>query len=552
MLFSLSSRFRQFEATEQLGQVVGLKALPTFHDWSAIPDTWAYAAGIPIPHIHKWQISFMEFELKLEIPSDRLASVEAALREAKTARQHLQARYFDTGDGRLARHGIVLRIRKEGRRWVQTSKAPSDGLMARLEHNASLVKPAGAALPAANLARHAGTPVGERIGQALGLAPGEAFPDLVPLYETDVWRMSRSIELSGSVIEVALDLGRVFSGPYSEPLCELEVELKHGKPEHAVQLARDWCAGHGLWLSSISKSMKGRRLGGGRCGPAVSAIAPDFDRKADGRQIAAEALRSCLAQVIGNASEVAGGCDGVETVHQLRVGIRRLRTAARELSTLAPGIDPAWQAPLVDAFRVLGRQRDRSHVVMSVQPQIEAAGGPALDMRSASNVDMADLATALRSPTFQDALLGLIGFVQGNHAAGESLDPKAAKKALRLRLKKLRAQVVKDGDKFMSLDEALQHRVRKRLKRLRYLAEFALPLFSADKVKKFVAGLKPAQDALGLYNDELMALAAYRALADTDEKAWFGAGWLTARHQPNALGCQHDLEALAQVQPFWD
>ena len=87
----------------------------------------------------------MEFELKLEIPSDRLASVEVTLREGKTVRQHLQARYFDTGDGRLARHGIVLRVRKEGRLWVQTAKAPSVGLLARLEHNASLVKQIGRA-----------------------------------------------------------------------------------------------------------------------------------------------------------------------------------------------------------------------------------------------------------------------------------------------------------------------------------------------------------------------------------------------------------------------
>lgn len=495
----------------------------------------------------------MEFELKLEIPSDRLASVEAALREGKTARQHLQARYFDTGDGRLARHGIVVRVRKEGRRWVQTAKASSDELLARLEHNASLAKPPGAAPPAVDLARHAGTPVGERIGQALELAPGKVFPNLVLLYETDVWRMSRSIELSGSVMEVALDLGRVFLGPDSVQLCELEVELKHGNPEHAVQLARDWCAGHGLSLSSISKSMKGQRLASSsRCGPAVPSVAPEFDRKADGRRIAAAVLRSCLAQVIGNASEVAGGCDGVETVHQLRVGIRRLRTALRELAGLAPGIEPAWEAPLVDAFRVLGQHRDRSHVMVSVQPRIEAAGGPALDLRDFFDAGMGDAVAAVRSPAFHDAIFGIIGFVQGSHPADDGLDPKTAKKALRSQLKKLRAQVVKDGARFSSLDEARQHRVRKRLKRLRYLAEFSLPLFPAGKVKKFVASLKPVQDALGLYNDELIALAACRTLAGKDEKAWFGAGWLTARRASNALGCQHELQALAHVRPFWD
>ena len=493
----------------------------------------------------------MEFELKLEIPADRFAQVEAAVREGKASRQHLQARYFDTVNGALARHGIVLRVRKEGRRWVQTAKAPSGGPLNRLEHNVNLLKPTGAAMPAVDLARHAGTPVGDRIMRALGLASGEAFPALVLLYETDVWRLTRNIERAGSVMEIALDIGRVVSGAHSMPLCELEVELKHGSPEHAVQLAREWCRRHGLWLSSISKSMKGQRLGSGSpFDPAVLASTPEFDRDAAAGQVIVAVLQSCLAQVLGNASEVAGGSDGLEAVHQLRVGIRRLRTALREFEALTGGIDPAWEKPLVDAFRVLGQHRDNSHVMLNVQPRIEAAGGPVVDMHRL-DADIADPAVAVRSPAFQDAVLGIIGFVHGGKPGDGSKDHKAAKEVLRLRLKKLHTQVVKDGRKFLSLDEARQHQLRKRLKRLRYLAEFVSPLFPAGKVKKFVTGLKPVQNALGLYNDELMALAVYRALAGKDEKAWFGAGWLAARRQPNALGCQHELEALASVRPFW-
>ena len=93
--------------------------------------------------------------------------------------------------------------------------------------------------------------------------------------------------------------------------------------------------------------------------------------------------------------------------------------------------------------------------------------------------------------------------------------------------------------------------VRKRLKRLRYLTEFSAPLFSARRIKAFGSALHPVQDALGLYNDELIALEAYRRLARKDPQAWFGVGWLSARRTPNASVCLHELEAFARVRPFW-
>ena len=494
----------------------------------------------------------MEFELKLEIPLDRLSRVEAAVREGKADRQRLQARYFDTADGALAKRGIVVRVRKEGRRWVQTAKAPAKGLLNRLEHNVNLVKPAGNPLPLADLSRHTGTPVGDQILKALELAPESDFPGLVLLYETDVWRLSRSIEVAGSVLEIALDTGRVACGAQSMPLRELEIELKQGNPEDAVQLARDWCARHGLWLSAITKSMKGQQLGRGDAfGPVVPAAATKFDSQAGSGEITEAVLQSCLSQVIGNASEVASGSSNDDHIHQLRVGIRRLRTALRELPALTEGIDAAWEPPLVEAFRALGQHRDSSHVLQSLQPHIEAAGGPAVKAEQPDG-DIADPALAVRSPAFQDALLGMIGFLHAAKPKKGALGNKAAKKVLRQRLKKVRFQVEKDGSNFLALDEDRQHQVRKRLKQLRYLAEFVTPLFPSRRCKKFIAGLKPVQEALGLYNDELTALQAYRDLTASDKRAWFSVGWLTARRTPNARVCWQELETFAKVRPFWE
>jgi triphosphatase len=496
-----------------------------------------------------------EFELKFEIPLSSLPRVVQALRDGNATGRRLQAQYYDTLDGDLARHGLVVRIRKEGRQWVQTAKGKTSHSLERLEHNVILARDKAVGVPKINLARHLGTPVGAAISKALNLDGSKMFPKLIPVYATDVRRLTLLAEYAGSVMEIALDQGRVSANALSVALCELEVELKQGRPEHAVALARQWCAEYGLWLSSITKSMKGQRLRNGHStGSAVSAVAPMFDRGASGAQIVSAVAQSCLMQILPNASELAIGSNDPDHVHQLRVGIRRLRTALRELSGLTDGIDPAWELALASTFEELGRHRDCDQLKLSLEPQLEAAGGPVVNF-DLDGTDVPDLGAVVRSPAFQDVVLCLIGFAHGaeqNESETHDSARKSIKQMLSLRLKKLRSQVLTDGKKFLSLDEDHQHRVRKRLKRLRYLSEFSVPLFSTRKTKVFIDALKPAQDALGLYNDELTALHAYRKLAITDKHAWFGIGWLSSRRLPNAQLCLKEIEALAKVRPFWN
>ncbi|MES2941979.1 MAG: CHAD domain-containing protein [Pseudomonadota bacterium] len=498
-----------------------------------------------------------EFELKFEIPAKSLARVAAAVLEGKASRQSLQASYFDTPEGALAKNAIVVRVRKEGRRWVQTAKGPTSALLERLEHNVDLKSPAGGGSPQVDLLLHAGTPVGFAILEALNLKEGDAMPALVKLYETKVQRMTRITTHAGSLLEIALDQGRIVSGSRSMALSELEIELKKGRAEDVLDLARQWCADYGLWISSISKSMKGQRLRKNSAfGPAVSAVLPEFDHHASGWQTFTAALQSCLNQILPNASELAGGSRNPEHIHQLRIGIRRLRTAMRELQTLAGHIDAAWEAPMVSAFRELGRHRDDSHLASSQQPQIEAAGGPSLDL-AANATDISDPGEVVRAPAFQDALLSLIGLAHGaepqrDNSTDSGVTHKKAKKMLCGQLGKLHKKILKDGKRFLQLEESRQHDVRKRLKRLRYLAEFAAPLFSARKTKRFVSSLKSPQTALGLYNDEIMALQAYRKLANAAPEAWFGVGWLSARRLPNAHLCLDEIKAFSKVRPFWE
>jgi CHAD domain-containing protein len=149
-------------------------------------------------------------------------------------------------------------------------------------------------------------------------------------------------------------------------------------------------------------------------------------------------------------------------------------------------------------------------------------------------------------------LLALIGYVLGRGDAGPGLAPDAVRAHLRDRLKKLHRSVARDGRRFQRLDEAAQHRVRKRLKRLRYLAELASALYPAADVERYLRRLRSAQDALGLHNDTWVAQRAYEqaARAGTAE-AWFAAGWLKAHQQTTGRACRKALRRVGAAPVFW-
>lgn len=497
----------------------------------------------------------MEIEYKFQIPADRLEAVEAAVLSAPSTRLHLQARYFDTEGGDLAAHGVVLRLRKEGSTWVQTAKAMGDGPLHRLEHNVDL-GPARKSQPLAALPeRHAGTPVGERLARVLGSHPAP----LVEVYATDIWRTSRHEQFAGSTVELALDQGRVLApaadggGPRSAQICELELELVDGQVDELSTLARLWAERHGLWFSTVSKAERGLRLAMGQSTrPAVKASAPQFKSGngfPDGPEIQRAVVAACLAQILPNASEIAAGSDDAAQIHQLRVGLRRLRTALRELQPLGSGLDDAWLAPLVRTFRALGVQRDRQQLQDHMQPRLLAAGGPPIALPSDDTAQLAP-GDAVRASDFQAALVGLIAFAATPHPENGA-SPKQARRHLRTRLGKLHAQMVAAGDGFDALAPEAQHRARKRLKRLRYLAEFVGNCFSAKGAARYTQALSPVQDVLGAYFDELVAEQTYRAAAEREPRAWFAVGWLLARQPAQARACSEALQSVAAARKFW-
>lgn len=262
--------------------------------------------------------------------------------------------------------------------------------------------------------------------------------------------------------------------------------------------------------------------------------------------LTAAVLASCLAQVTGNAREVAAGGTDDEHVHQLRIGLRRLRTALRELPALAPDRE-TLEPTLAAVFAALGVRRDQDHVLRQVLPRIQAAGAPPIAPLPPPPHAVTP-ALLVQDAAFQHALLDLQAREVQLRAEGGT----HVRRRLRAPLAALLRQVLRDGHRFKALDAPAQHRVRKRVKRLRYLAEFAAPLFPARRVGPFVAALQTAQDALGRYNDERVAQTLYAPVAaDGDPGARFAVDWLQARSARRAGQCQKLLRRLAQARPFW-
>ncbi len=486
-----------------------------------------------------------EIELKFRIPAARLVALRRAVATASANLQPLAAAYFDTAGEHLAKARTALRLRREGGSWVQTLKAEGASALQRLEHN---VPVPGGDRPALDITRHDGTPAGAALRRLLADA---GQPALQERYATTVQRTRRLLRSGGAVIELALDEGTVQADGRSLPLCEIEFELLSGPPQALLALAGRWAARHGLLLDVRTKSELGHTLAAGLPGsPPTSARPLRLDRHASLDAARSAMLANTLRQVLANASQMAAGPSEPEHLHQLRVGLRRLRSV---LPACWPAGDPGaladLQPALADLFQQLGAARDVDAMADWLWPALQAAGAPPLQAPPPV-APVADPATLLRAPATQQLWLTLLGLGLPP-SPPVAAPPLAATAVLPAPLQKLLRQVRRDARRFSTLDDEARHRLRRRIKRLRYLTELSAGLWPAKRLAVFLKRLKPAQACLGEVNDTVVALAHCRTLAEADPHAWFAVGWLSARHAALLPGCAAALDRLARTQRPW-
>ena len=531
----------------------------------------------------------VEIELKFRIPPAQLAALRRAVATRSAQVQPLAAVYLDTAGEHLAQARTALRLRREAQHWVQTLKAEGATPMQRLEHNVVVaeVLPDGAAgagateaardaanqRPLLDIHRHDGTAAGAALQRLLAKA---GQPPLIERFATTVQRTRRVLRRGAALIELALDEGHIHAAGRQLVVCEIEFELLRGQPQALLDEAARWVQRFGLVLDVRSKSERGHLLAAGlHCSPPTQARTLHLPPKAALADALAALLANPLGQVLANASQLAdghslAGRNSAEHVHELRVGLRRLRSVlgaygllygsleGPSRSPLPAGLDPALAPALAALFHQLGPLRDANAMAQWLAPALRSAGAPLVDLPTQPGAASASHVNAvLCAPATQQLWLALLGLCQPVPAVAGGPGQVTAKPARRLRdalqppLQALQHQVKQDAAAFATLDVAKRHRLRRRIKRLRYLLALTQTLWPAAPVARWLQRLQQAQGPLGAVQDAVVAQTAWQAAAALDGRAWFAVGWLVAHQQVLDPPCQQALARLAATPGIW-
>ena len=514
-----------------------------------------------------------EIELKFQIPALALSAVQAeltALDGGHHAPLRLRAAYFDTPERALAHAHMALRVRQEGRRWVQTLKAGGSNTMMRLEDNQPAKAPKARQPVVADLSRHLGTPAEAALRTVLDWDPAHdpsgAATGLIELYRTDITRHRARVTVGvgtphEGVVELALDLGHIHAGDFNVPVRELEIESISGHPMAVIEASRDWVKRHGVWLDTQTKAHRGDRLA--RLAAAVDAPPPEAEHATLARparlqadstldQAWRAALESCLEQISANMSEL-GTAPAVlqRTGYQWRLGLRRLRVLAR---LLQPTSLPFPHAALVHAdalYAQLGLWRD-AQALAWLPAKIVRKGGPDLplpypDMSATHDEAVVALARSGPATTLCLDLLAALLHPPGDNA--EAQQPYRPWLVKRLGTWRTRCRAA--ARHASKLSEVALHTLRKRAKRLRLMADLFAPAWKPKRHQAHGRALKAALDAMGRIQDEAVAESWYAQAATDDARACWAQDWLHGRRRKLRRQANRALHDWRGVKAPW-
>ena len=493
-----------------------------------------------------------EFELKLVFPAEKLPAIEKFLIcKGGLRRQRLQAAYIDTPDFRLARAGIALRLRKEGRQWVQTLKTGTSSSFDRLEHEI-VVPHRGKGIPAWSLAAHADHPAGAILMKALVNTSAEA---LAVRYSTDIWRRKVHIKARNGVVEYVLDLGQIkaLNAQGKEkivPVMELEIELLSGQRSAVIAHALMMVKRFGAYVDTRGKAQQGFTLANGiQSSPPVRAELAHFaNSKPSDSEIITTLVQSCLAQILSNLSEMNAGISHYdEHLHQLRVGLRRFKSVLKILAMNHIYMTEPQIQSLNQVFQLLGTYRDSNFIAEKLNPALKTSKGPAIQLESLP--PQAHPSTFLRAKPFQELLLAIIAL--SNQDKESSISTSVLKKRVIAMLDTTHRDTKKNAAQFKAIDDIKRHRLRKKLKFLRYSLEFFGDFCQPNKRSKYLKVMAKALESLGNYNDICVAIHELGPSVEKHSQHWFAMGWLSAEQNRVREQSNENLKSLYSLKKIW-
>ena len=442
-----------------------------------------------------------EIELKLELPARALPRLRghplvanAPMVEAATT---LENTYYDTDGYHLEARDVALRIRKRGSLRVQTVKCGGTsvgGLTQRREWE----QPYQGAFDFSEI---------EDPELARFLA--DHVDRLVPVFTSRFRRETRRHSPRDDVsILMMIDRGSIEANGLRTSVCELELELAKGEPAELFDLALELGRELPLMPSDVSKAERGYRL---RRGEAAHPAQPRASAVTAG-QSAVDAFRALAQTCVGRWQDNVASSKvdhDPESVHQVRVALRRLRSLLKLFAPVLPdGFVERFKPLLRDNARRFDGVRDldvfRAEVFdpASADGPPRAAGWPKLRRRvtAAGAAARREAAVAL-APSVQSPLI--LAFIAATLRLTDGTPEKTGdlRAFARGRLERLRKRARRRLKRAEDLEAGRLHELRIAVKELRYAIEFFASLYPGRPTARYVDRLKRAQATLGSLHD---------------------------------------------------
>jgi triphosphatase len=499
-----------------------------------------------------------EVELKLQLLPGSRTVLEASnvFAAAKATQLHQVTTYFDTPKGILYKAGLTLRVRRSGNSRLQTVKSRANGrglAMSRSEWEWLIGQ---------------NDPDVERLAETPELAKvvKQIKGRLEPMFITDIRRTVRLLHLDGSsVVEAAIDVGRIRAGLASEPVSELELELKDGDIGPMYRLAAHLQKLAPLWISTESKAARGWQLRTGQTEGAQEAQWPKLGRNipaADGFQ---KIIGGTLRHLIANVGPTLRG--DPEGVHQMRVALRGCRAA---LNLFQPHLNAKTTRRFDEALqrfgRIFGAARDWDVFCLNTLP-VAMKDLPAQRLRDLNQVAEiqrqaahAAVVEALCGRHFTALVLGLAVWTETGAERPCTLgDDRMRKRLATLApslLDRVECKATKRARHVGRLSVEKLHRLRKSLDKLCDDVKYLAGLFPLRAVNKYRDRCENVQEVLGLANDAVVTKQLALKLVTGNRPGLLKPSrtlvlWNERRRQKTMQGLKGALKHFHETPLFW-
>jgi triphosphatase len=441
----------------------------------------------------------LETELKLDVDVQDGSTIYESLITSfgrPTSHNHLVSTYFDTTGDHLWHAGITLRVRRDGKRRIQTIKVEGGkaaGLFSRPEWECDVAgETPDLDLPTAGLLTK--------------LAAATITADtLQKVFTTDVARTIWLVDSDGATIEIAHDVGTITTNGRDDVIHELEFELKKGTCAALFTVAAKIGATVPLRIGVRSKAERGQALRTPDVGEALEAesIALDKDlTTAAGFQSIAGA---CIRHYRLNEELLLEATDS-ETLHQCRVALRRLRAA---LTIFKPILRDPESIALSDRLRTAAALFSDAR---NIDVLIDRIADPKLlaKLTERRNAIYADLLRAIGADSFRALMLDLVRWISvGSWLSEMDTAEKRGQPITAFAghvLDRYQRCLNRRGNHLDKLDDETRHKVRIVGKKLGYAADFFGSLFAGKKARRrrrhFLEAIMALQTELGSLNDD--------------------------------------------------